>query len=72
MAMARVMIVAVAIALVSTVSAIYTKQYRHLDQMDLDGSYNIKFSQCVDVKLKDDDLFSNDVVEVSERFPVSL
>jgi len=59
-------IVALASALVSSVNAIYTKKrYRYLDQMELDGSLNIKFSQCVDVKLKDDDLFSEDVVEAN-------
>ncbi|KAL3799824.1 hypothetical protein HJC23_010474 [Cyclotella cryptica] len=34
---------------------------RHLD-VELDGSYNIQFSQCVDVKLRDDDLFQDEVV----------
>ena len=38
------------------------QQARHLD-VDLDGSYNIKFSQCVDVKLRDDDLFADEVIE---------
>lgn len=34
---------------------------RHLE-VELDGSYNIQFSQCVDVKLRDDDLFQDEVV----------
>jgi len=33
---------------------------RRLDDFEIDGSYNIKFSQCVDIKLRNDDLFNDD------------
>ena len=37
---------------------------RHLDGNNaFDGSYSIKFSQCIDIKLLDEDLFDEDVVE---------
>jgi len=41
---------------------------RRLDQNDfeIDGSYNIKFEQCVDIKLLDEDLFDEDVIEYTQ------
>mmetsp|Transcript_11090 Transcript_11090/g.27282 ORF Transcript_11090/g.27282 Transcript_11090/m.27282 type:complete len:533 (-) Transcript_11090:257-1855(-) len=40
---------------------------RRLDQgFQVDGTYNIKFSQCVDVKLYDEDLFDEEVVEYTK------
>lgn len=38
------------------------KSRRRLD-VELNGSYNIQFSQCVDVKLRDDDLFQDEVID---------
>lgn len=41
-----------------------SSSHRRLDEnYDFDGSYNIKFSQCVDIKLFDEDLFDEDVIE---------
>ena len=34
---------------------------RNLDEIEIDGSYSIKFSQCVDVKTFDEDLFGEDI-----------
>eukprot|EP00585_Thalassiosira_rotula_P006046 CAMPEP_0196138966 /NCGR_PEP_ID=MMETSP0910-20130528/6411_1 /TAXON_ID=49265 /ORGANISM="Thalassiosira rotula, Strain GSO102" /LENGTH=590 /DNA_ID=CAMNT_0041399637 /DNA_START=10 /DNA_END=1782 /DNA_ORIENTATION=- len=38
---------------------------RKLDDEDfeIDGSYSLKFSQCVDIKTKDEDLFDDELVE---------
>ena len=33
------------------------------DEFAIDGSYNVKFSQCVDVKTFDEDLFNEDIVD---------
>jgi hypothetical protein len=38
----------------------------HSRRLDFDGSYNLQFSQCVDVKLFDDDLFDDDVIEYTK------
>mmetsp|Transcript_12669 Transcript_12669/g.27538 ORF Transcript_12669/g.27538 Transcript_12669/m.27538 type:complete len:503 (+) Transcript_12669:218-1726(+) len=44
-----------------------TLHSRHLDQnFQPDGSYNIQFSQCVDMKLFDGDLFGEDVIAYSQ------
>lgn len=32
-------------------------------EFEIDGSYNLKFSQCVDVRTMDEDLFGDDIVE---------
>ena len=45
-----------------SVSARSYKQNRHLD-VNLDHSHIIRFSQCVDVKLRDDDLFQDKVID---------
>ncbi len=38
----------------------------HSRRLEFDGSYNIQFSQCVDIKLLDDDLFGDDVIEYTK------
>lgn len=45
----------------------HTKE-RRLDEnnFEVDGTYNLKFSQCVDMKLFDEDLFDEDVVEYTK------
>ena len=35
---------------------------RNLEEVEIDGSYSIKFSQCVDVKTFDEDLFDENIV----------
>lgn len=40
---------------------------RRLDgDFDIDGTYSLKFSQCVDVKLFDQDLFEDEVIEYTQ------
>ena len=42
--------------------------HRRLDQnFQVDGSYSLKFSQCVDVKLYDRDLFDENVVSYTKK-----
>ena len=36
------------------------------NENNFDGSYNLQFGQCVDVKLLDNDLFSDDVIEYTK------
>lgn len=36
------------------------------DGFEIDGSYSIKFEQCVDLKLYDEDLFDEDVIEYTQ------
>lgn len=39
---------------------------RRLDDFEIDGSYSLKFSQCVEVKTYDRDLFDEDLVDYVE------
>lgn len=40
---------------------------RRLDgEFEIDGSYNLKFSQCIDVKTMDEDLFDENIVAYAE------
>ncbi|KAL3826749.1 hypothetical protein ACHAXA_009358 [Cyclostephanos tholiformis] len=40
---------------------------RHPERrLEFDGSYNLQFSHCVDVKIKNDDLFGDDVLEYTK------
>eukprot|EP00584_Thalassiosira_punctigera_P011102 CAMPEP_0172529108 /NCGR_PEP_ID=MMETSP1067-20121228/3256_1 /TAXON_ID=265564 ORGANISM="Thalassiosira punctigera, Strain Tpunct2005C2" /NCGR_SAMPLE_ID=MMETSP1067 /ASSEMBLY_ACC=CAM_ASM_000444 /LENGTH=563 /DNA_ID=CAMNT_0013313103 /DNA_START=68 /DNA_END=1759 /DNA_ORIENTATION=- len=36
---------------------------RRLDDFEIDGSYNLKFSECVEIKTYDEDLFNEDLVD---------
>jgi hypothetical protein len=38
----------------------------HSRRLEFDGSYNLQFSQCVDIKLLDDDLFGDDVIDYTK------
>ena len=42
---------------------------RHLDENEVafDGSYSLKFSQCVDVKTANEDLFDEDIVQYAQE-----
>lgn len=41
---------------------------RHLQEQnnEIDGSYNLKFSQCVDIKTLDENLFGNDMISYAQ------
>ena len=45
----------------STSSSSSSSSHRRLD-FKIDGTYSIKFSQCVDLKLRSDDLFNDDTI----------
>jgi hypothetical protein len=42
-----------------------TLQRRQLDDVQFDGSYSLKFSQCLDVQTYNEDLFDQDILEYS-------
>ncbi|KAL7547236.1 hypothetical protein ACHAWF_010551 [Thalassiosira exigua] len=43
-----------------------TRPRRRLDEFEVDGSYSLKFSQCVDLKLMDEDLFDDEFVSYTK------
>lgn len=47
-------------ATLTTTSAIRTP--RHLQDVTPSSSHNIRFSQCIDIKLRDDDLFADEYI----------
>ena len=43
----------------------HQQKQRKLDDVQFDGSYSLKFSQCLDVQTYNDDLFDQDILEYS-------
>ena len=39
---------------------------RRLEEVEIDGSYNIKFSQCVEVKTADENLFDENIIDYAK------